>query len=135
MVTSSGIPKLPPSGASDRQVAVRTNQLIDRGHFQTTEYAIGVWQDDKPIYRRVVSIGAGPNATTATTAHSISSLGTVTNLWGVLDNGTTQEPAPNGNGTNATAIRATDTDITIETNWNASAYTTFAIIEYTKTTD
>ena len=135
MASGDGIPKLPPMGHDPRMVATRVNQLIDRGLHEGTEAVIGTWVDGKPIYRKVVSVGAGPNSTTKNTAHSTSALGTVTEIRGVMDNGTTQMPVPWGNGTNSTGIEATDTNVSIVTDWNASAYTTYAIMEYTKTTD
>lgn len=134
MASGNSIPKLTTAGESPRIVAVRVNQLIDRG-LHDSEVAVGTWVDGKTIYRKVVSVGAGPNITTKNTTHLISSLGTVTALSGVMDNATTQRPIPWGNGTNSTGIEATDTNVSIVTDWNASAYTTYAIIEYTKSTD
>ena len=135
MASGNSIPKLSIAGAEPRIVASRVNQLIDRGVHDTEEFVVGTWLDDKPVYRKVLNLGSAPNLGSTSVAHAVASLGTVTSLRAVMDNATTQRPAPWGDGTIATAIEATDTNVTLETNWTAAGYATYAIMEYTKTTD
>jgi hypothetical protein len=136
MATVKGVPKLPVTGASERILAVRVNSLIDRGNHEDTETIIGTWYDGNPVYRNVVSLGAMPVASSASVAHSISNLKTVTLLRGVADNGTTQFQYPRINTAGQTSdIRADNTNIIVDTDWTASSYSSLAVIEYTKTTD
>lgn len=136
MATAKGIPKVPVGGAEPRILAVRVNSLIDRGNHLTDEEQVGVWHDGDPIYRKAVNCGTMPVATSASTAHSISNLETVTALRGVADDGTTQFQLPRiTTGGQTSDIRADNTNIIVDTDWTASAYTMYAVIEYTKTTD
>lgn len=136
MATAKGIPKVPPALAEPRIVAARINSLIDRGNNLLSEEQVGIWHDGDPIYRTVVSLGAMPVASSASVAHSISSLETVTALRAVADNGTTQFQYPRiTTGGQTSDIRADNTNIIVDTDWTASAYTSYAVIEYTKTTD
>lgn len=137
MANSSGIPKLPIAGGSDREIARAVNQTIDRFHYHDSETVCGVWVDDKPLYRKVITNGALPNSASTSVAHSVGSLGTVVLLRGIADNGTTQFTFPGTDSSgNITSIRLSASNIVVSTDWTASAYTTsYSILEYTKTTD
>lgn len=109
--------------------------------YSTTETVCGTWIDGKPIYRKVINCGALPNTSTKNIAHGISNIDTVVlfqtvakspsaNVWLSL-------PATNPvNVVYHVAIHITNTNIVITAGDNKSNYTqTYAIIEYTKTTD
>ena len=104
--------------------------------YSTNEIKIGTWIDGKPLYRKVVDIGALPNASTKQVAHNISNMGSVVTLRGMVTDGGFF-PIPYCATTNAYAISlfATTTTITVITGSDRSSVTGFAIIEYTKTTD
>lgn len=121
-----------------------------RNSFTTTEMRTGaVWTDGKEIYRKVVSMGALPNATTKNTAHGITGIGTVLSLRGMATNGTTQIPLPRPDGythavdeggaatytvlVDAVELSVTATNVVMITTSDLSAFTaSFAIVEYTK---
>lgn len=107
-----------------------------RNCFSTTEIRTGaVWTDGTEIYRKVVSMGALPNATTKNTAHGITGLGTVISLRGMADNGTAQRPLPYADATltDVVELDCTDTNVTLRSTGDQSAFTSsFAVIEYTK---
>lgn len=89
------------------------------------------WINGKPIYRKVVSTGTLPITTTKNVAHSISNLETVVDLVGLADNATVQQ-AISSLGT----LQVGDTNVTIITTADQSAYTSsHVVIYYTKTTD
>ena len=110
--------------------------------YSTDEKLTGkFWIDGKPIYRKVIDCGVMPNATSKTTAHNISNLGTVVTLYGV---GTTtasnnaRVPLPRGSSGGATDgvdLYVDVANVTIRVAVNYTAYTAYVILEYTKTTD
>lgn len=93
------------------------------------------WIDGKTIYRKVVDLGSGPNATTKTAAHNISSVDTWINVSMTMTNASgvgytiIQTDVSVGAPEN-TFVDATDVYWT--TIQNRSTYTGYAILEYTK---
>ena len=109
--------------------------------YSTTETRIGTWINGKPIYRKVVDCGALPNASTKNIAHGISNLDTVTSFQAIAKSPSSNAwlPLPATSPANVVyhvAIYIIDTNIVIAAGDNKSNYTqTYAIVEYTKTTD
>ena len=95
------------------------------------------WTDDKPIYRTVLILAAGPaDSDLLNTAHNITGLGTIVSLSGMMDDGTVQHPVPYVHATNALAflqMSADNTNIILETGSaaNYTSYTGLIVIEYT----
>lgn len=91
----------------------------------------GVWIDGKVIYKRWVSFGALPNATTKTVAHSITTLASVVDYYVIADNGTDQIRFAYGGEPTA---HIDQTNVEVVATGNFSAYTiSYVMIEYTKT--
>lgn len=88
------------------------------------------------VYRKLISIGAGPNTTTKNTAHGISNLDidapmVVTGWAGTT---TTGHPLPQEFNTGLNATLTVDaTNVSLTTDYNASTYTCWAFMEYRKT--
>ena len=98
------------------------------------------WIDGKPVYRKVVSMGALPNATTKSIAHGISNLDEHLGLSGVAfhANGDTRIPLPyvsTSNGTIQMHIGKTNVIVTNRIDMSVTYNKSYAIIYYTKTTD
>lgn len=121
--------------------AVTSNAVAENLSYSTTEQKTGgTWIDGKPIYRKIVDCGALPNNTSKSVAHNISNLGQVVSLRGIASKSTLQIiPLPYVYPPDASynvGMFVYDDDIRFETRANVSSYIyTYAIIEYTKTTD
>ena len=110
----------------------------DSHSYSTTEQAVGTWIDGSPVYEKVVDLGALPNNTTKNVAHGISNLGRVIQAELTADNGSNWVTIPYAT-TNSTDLRyqlgfwITDTNITVKSEWDRSAFSGYAILRYTKT--
>lgn len=106
-------------------------------NYTTSETIIGTWIDGKPLYRKTVSIGNLPSSGGKNTAHSISNLDKVVNIYGFANSNTYKFPLPYTTNTNASniALYATTTNVVVEVGQNRSGMTGWAVLEYTKTTD
>jgi hypothetical protein len=105
------------------------------------------WQDPNntsdyyPKYRKVVSLGSLPNATSATTAHGITNYHLDSmSVYGHADNGSAVLPLPfvNESGVGTMIRLQLDGSGNVYVNTgatNRSSYTGYAILEYAKTTD
>lgn len=97
-----------------------------------------VWIDGKPIYRKVVDFGTMPDTAAKSVAHGISSLGTVVELRAMMTNGEgwfLPIPFVSGAFEYQVSVTTSDTNITVTTFMDRTAWHGWAIIEYTKTTD
>ena len=109
--------------------------------YSSNEIRIGTWIDGKPLYRKVVSFGALPNATTKQVAHNITNIDFITNYIILAKNPTYKYylsiPATNpANNIYSASGYIDNTNIVIATGDNKTGYTTcYVVIEYTKTTD
>lgn len=104
--------------------------------FSTSEVDTGSTWGGSIIYAKQVSVGALPNNTTTTDAHGITGLGIIIPGSGcVADNGTLQLPLPYLRAADTLKIQVyfDDTNITIVTNTDYSAYTGECLLFYTKT--
>ena len=108
-------------------------------HLSYDECVIGTWFG-KPLYRKVVSMGALPNATLKSTAHGVSNLDFVTKLTGMAYSPSSKSrvtlPYADPKSEYTVMIYANDDNIVLSSIYDQSAFTeSYAIMEYTKTTD
>ena len=100
----------------------------------TTETALNYTINAQTVYSKIVSLGALGSTATTTDAHGITGLGTVYDMRIVADNATDQI-CINGYWSNTTLIayaKIDDTNISITTVGDMSAYIAFATIIYSK---
>lgn len=120
--------------------ALSANQgriLNDRFNYSTTEKVVGTWIDGKPLYSKVVNLGALPDNGTKSIAHSIQNLKRVVKLEGFAGSSVNKGGITLPHATNTpVALYVDDTNVSVKTSNNASAYTeAYAFVYYTKTTD
>ena len=105
--------------------------------YYTTEQNTGrTWVDGKTIYRKVVNLGSLTNATPKSVGHGISNISTITSLTGIATNGTFFLPLPlarYNNFASQIGLFADTTNVVVEPGNDRTAFTGFAIVEYTKT--
>ena len=112
----------------------------NREMYSTGEQKIGTWIDGKPLYRKVITMGALPNAAAKYTPHGIQNLGTVVSLKGMAQSKETNSrivlPCPDTTPQYTVQLFASPTNIVLNTAFDQSKFNeSFAIIEYTKITD
>lgn len=99
-----------------------------------------IWIDDKPIYRKIVDIGNLPNNTYKTVEHNIENIDRLVSVSAIVVTsggyyfnipfvGT-----PTIFSNTQIALRANTTHIQVSSTTDTSNYTSYAILEYTKTT-
>lgn len=98
------------------------------------------WINGKPIYRKVIDLGALPNATTKVVNHGISNLDVIISWYGYAERPSDggHFPLPyvfGGLPENNIGIFASQSAITITTGMDRSMMYGFIVLEYTKTTD
>ncbi len=108
--------------------------------YSSEETKVGIWIDDKPIYRKVISLGLLPNNTTKRVASGITDLEFITHLYGTALGGTYFITLPDSYPSSSEySVRLSydlnTNEIVILTASNRNTYSGYAIIEYTKTTD
>ena len=134
------------TGGSTNEHRVRLVKLIGypvpsqgKLYSETEQMTSDYWIDGKPVYRKVVSLGTLPNATSKDVAHGISGLDTLVRIYGNAyrsDTGT-RISLPFADPTSNSSIGLywlDSTDLRIVAGVNRTAYTeAYAILEYTKT--
>lgn len=121
--------------------AVTSNAVAESLSYSETEQATGgKWIDGKPIYRKTVEIGNLPNKTVKQIANVLSNVDNIVEIRGVAKSSTLDIVLPyidiSGGVTYLANIYVSNkTHLQINTNYNFSSYTGFAVIYYTKTTD
>ena len=92
---------------------------------------------DKPVYRKTIRMSQGLHSTDFTITHAISNLEFVTNIRGMVYNGTLWSPIPSMTGGNFwVSTYADSASIHIRSGADFSSYTFgYIVIEYTKTID
>lgn len=109
------------------------------GNFSTSEVSTGfTWIDGKTIYKKTISVGALPNATTKNTAHGISNLSSVINISGFAVNSTTFFPLPHatsasGNLIYGIGVYVSGSNIVMDAGDNRSSFSGYVTLLYTKT--
>ena len=94
------------------------------------------WIDGRTIYRKAVSLGTLPNTASASVAHDITNIGAIVSLPGWATNGTIYFPLPLARFNNFASqigLYADTTNVTVEAGTDRTAFTGYAILEYTKT--
>ena len=121
--------------------AVTSNAVAESLSYSTEEVATGgKWIDGKPIYRKTVEIGNLPNNTVKQIANVLSNVDNIVEIRGVAKSSTLGIVLPyidiSGGVTYLANIYVSSkTHLQVNTNYNFSSYTGFAVIYYTKTTD
>lgn len=107
----------------------------------SNETMVGVWIDNKAIYRKTFYVATLPNNNYVNIAHGISNVDEIVNIFGIMrtpSNHTTVafnmagQSALYGTG-NVLIVRADRTNIVIGTTTNWSANVAYITLEYTKT--
>lgn len=112
---------------------VTSDAVAESLSYSTTEHKTGgVWIDGKPIYRKVVDIGALPNNSSKKVAHNIQNLNKVLDLKIIANDTVNYIVFDYGAGV---SVYTNATHISVGTNLDYSLYNGYAIFEYTKTTD
>jgi len=103
--------------------------------YSATEKLTGEkWIDGKPLYRKVINIGAMPNASSKSVAHG-ASIDTCIHIYGFAVTGAVRVPLPfvsSSSITAAMAINLNSGNIDITAGTDRTAFTGYVIIEYTK---
>lgn len=105
--------------------------------FSTSEVNTScVWINNSTIYRKVIDMGALPNATTKSVAHNISNLSNIISIKGIAIKNSESLPIPyvtfNANNSGGIIVYANDTDVVLTTSTDRSSYNGYIILEYTK---
>lgn len=127
------------------------NQFDKANLYSATEKVVGCWTDGRPIYQKVISCGALPNATTKNVAHGISNLKFVVNAFGYAKRSVSgtdtyisipwvlaqKDPVEGYPSLQPqVGMTITDTNISISCYSDRSAFTeSYIAVQYTKTTD
>ncbi len=121
-------------------ITTLSGKVTDAGSYSTTEKEIGTWIDGRPVYRKVIDVGAYPNATSKNVAHGITDLDVVISVD--MFAGDSQRTgflpgmycAVDAAFTNySVQYNVTNENITIVTGQDRSAYSGYAVIVYVKT--
>ena len=106
--------------------------------YSTEEKVVGKWIDGKNIYEKVINSGYLPNTSSISINVSTLNIDSIIQLKGITftDDKLNQRPITLGTSdNNAIRIDFTNNNIRIFTWSNWSAYNSFIIIQYTKTTE
>ena len=132
-------------------VAIDDNHIKEvTNAYSTNEQIIGKWIDGKPIYRKVIDLGALPNTSTVNIPHNIDNLDRIISMRGIAKspNQNLLLPFPYGTGNDGLnsdgTVKVNSVPINIyEQQGNIVVYTLsdrsnmtgYVILEYIKTTD
>ena len=104
--------------------------------YSTSEINTGAkWIDDSAIYKKTISCGALPNATSKNVSHNISGIGNIIKFEGWATDGSGWVPLPlvATSDTYNVQVSAGSTQITLTTGQNRSNYSSsYITIYYTK---
>ncbi len=127
----------------DSRLTTVENVVGPLSSYSTTETAIGTWIDGSVIYRKVIDVGALPNATTKLVQTDITNLSLITKIYGVAHSSSGDQitiPIPDtfpATNNNTYAIRLCydpgTTSIKLITVADRSMFSGYVILEYTKT--
>ncbi len=131
---------LPYMGGSFGMIA---NKFSKGDLYSTEEKMIGQWIDGKPIYQKTVDCGDVPNSQQKTITAGLSNVDKVVSLDGILCNQTTKRYMPlppvyiSSPTTNQIQLEynATEDKIKIQSGATWTNWTSYVILQYTKTTD
>lgn len=115
-------------------------QVDDVPVYSTTETICGTWIDGKPIYRKVIDMGALPNATAKDVQHNISNIDNIVHIYGWAyrssDNFRIPLPFTSPDVSANALLGVLGNYVRITTGTDRSSFAvSYAILEYTKTTN
>lgn len=115
------------------------NELVEQNTYSTTETVIGTWLG-KPLYRKVIDMGALPNATAKDVQHNISNIDNVVHIYGWAyrssDNFRIPLPFTSPDVSANALLGVLGNYVRITTGTDRSSFAvSYAILEYTKITD
>lgn len=133
------IPAATFNSGNDTRITAAENNLANLQNYVSAETVIGKWINNKPLYRKIYTIAALPNATSLNVALNISNLENIVKLEGTATNSghTVFFPLPfyRNDSTLGIEMYGTNTNIVIVTGTDRTELTAIVIVEYTKTTD
>jgi hypothetical protein len=105
--------------------------------YSMEEKQVGYWIDGKPLYMKTIDFGALPNNSSKSMTHNMQNLKRIWKLGGFAGSSINKGGIPLPYAVSSpVALYASDTDITVLTTNDRTAYTqTYIYIWYTKTTD
>lgn len=109
-----------------------TSGGVSIDHVFGQEIDTGRTWEGSTVYTKTIDVGNSPNTGTKNVAHGITNLGTVIEKHYMVDNGTFQLQWVYHNSS-AFIIQMDDTNLTLVSTNNQSAYTGKVILYYTKT--
>ena len=111
-------------------------------NYSTTEQVIGTWIDGKPLYEKVIDFGTLPSNYIKSIDTGVSNIGLVTKVDGFAYSSSATINIPyieaNSSSTKQTIDiwhNTSSNKVEVNTNFNASSFYGFIVIQYTKTTD
>lgn len=124
------------TGLDATNVQTALAELDGRSNYSTSEAVIGKWIDGRPIYRKVVDVGALPNNTHKDVAHEITNFDFAIRLYGYAKSESSCLVLPYvtvEDGNYQIALEISDTNVSVWTDYDRSAFNGTVIIEYLKT--
>ena len=132
-------------------VAIDDNHIKEVANtYSTNETVIGKWIDGRPIYRKVIDLGALPNESTFRIPHNIDNLDRIISMRGMAKSPNQNLLLPFSYGTGKDGVNSDGTvkvntvpiniyeeqgNIVVYTLSDRSNMTGYVILEYIKTTD
>ena len=124
------------SALSANQGRVLDNKITALSNYSTSEVNTGAtWIDGSIIYKKTISTGALPNATSKAVAHNISNLGAVVKFEGYATDGIHTLPLPlvATNSNYCVQLSVSSTDVELECVADRSGFTdSYVTLYYTK---
>lgn len=106
--------------------------------YSTDEQVIGEWIDGSKLYQKTIDASSYPNNTSKNIAHGITSLNKVLSLKAYASNGSNDvcfdSSYSNSKASQNIVIYRSGSNIVVSTNFNASSYSGYITLQYTKTT-
>ena len=116
--------------------ATNMNSMQEISNYSLNEKEVGNWVNGKPIYRKVIDFGSLPNATTKEVDHNISNLDYIVQINAIAITSTKYFLyIPYFDITDGITLFGSSTKVGIRTMSDRSSYSTYIVIDYTKTTD
>lgn len=123
------------TGIIESEATEMLNLYNEQNSYSTSEINTGKkWIDGKPIYRKVIDLGALPNNTTKNIAHNIQDIEEIPELNVIARNNLGGRISLRYDGSTS-SVYATATNVVVTAAVDFSGFTGYAILEYTKTTD
>lgn len=119
---------------------ISNNQITEsktllKGSYSTAEIDTGYkWIDGKSIYKKTINFGSMPAANSNKSVNHGVALDSIVSFDGMITNtaGTNRQPIPLATGAIFVWTDISNTQITINTNGDRSAYNAFVTLFYTK---